>query len=81
MVMVKKETALLIRHRHRAHQGLLAEDIDHVLMVMVTGDKESGMSSSGQGSDQLEMSPGHKMSPDSGDQRPCAQPRRGEQHN
>ena len=36
-------------------------------MVMVTGDKESGMSSSGQGSDQLEMSPGHKMSPDSGD--------------
>ena len=29
-------------------------------MVMVTGDKEPGMSSSGQGSDQLEMSPGHK---------------------
>ena len=31
-------------------------------MVMVTGDKEPGMSSSGQGSDQLEMS-GHMMSP------------------
>ena len=28
----------------------LAEDIDHIPMVMVTGDKESGMSSSGQGS-------------------------------
>ena len=49
-------------------------------MVMVTGDKEPGMSSSGQGSDQLEMS-GHKMSLDSGDQRPGAQPRRGEQLN
>ena len=56
----KKPPNRCVTRYRETHCWFIAEDIDHISLVMVTGDKESGMSSSGQGSSwRPAWSPGH----------------------